>query len=283
MGEPLRAEIDVLSSRDEAVDLTPRLASPDAYPRADFQYNPALNGASLALRQHPNGRNFIEVVSSRPVNEPFIYLLVELESSTTRLMRGYTALLDPPGYGPPRVASAAESLSAVMPAVPRAPAAKAAAAGSAAVEQQIQRLEEQLNAGAKALAGMLDRVAATELAIRQLQRQLETQGAGAAAPKPAAEAPPARHPAAAKEAPIAATPPTAAVPVRPAAAALSQATHEQPAARNDPIPPRTRKSNYFNEALLALASGALIMVVWLGYIMWGRRAPAKESPPVKGS
>ena len=43
----------------------------------------------------------IDVVSAQPLNEPFVYLLVELESNATRLVRGYTVLLDPYGYRAP--------------------------------------------------------------------------------------------------------------------------------------------------------------------------------------
>jgi pilus assembly protein FimV len=95
--------------------LTPRLASPEIYPALGFRFNPALTGARLNIQTRANGRHVLEVVSVRPLNEPYVYLLVELESDATRIVRGYTALLDPPGYRAPRPAPAAEYLPAVVP------------------------------------------------------------------------------------------------------------------------------------------------------------------------
>ena len=46
-----------------------------------------------------DGRPFLRVRSTSPVNEPFLDLLVELQWNTGRLVREYTVLLDPPGYG----------------------------------------------------------------------------------------------------------------------------------------------------------------------------------------
>ena len=39
----------------------------------------------------------LKVSSSRPVNDPFIDMLVELNWASGRLVREYTMLLDPPG------------------------------------------------------------------------------------------------------------------------------------------------------------------------------------------
>lgn len=273
MGEPFRAEIDLLSYQDEWT-LTPRLASPDIYPLVDFRYNPALDGASLNLRKHPNGRSFIEI-SGRPVNEPFVYLLVELNGNAIRIIRGYTALLNPHGYGSPRDIAAAEFLPAVIPAVPsatlRAPAAP-----------RVPRVPGNVDANAKTLAGMLKRVAALELAVQELQRKLEMPDAVAAVPKPAAEEPPARNAVAAGTAPVAATVLTAAdlgkqaAAVSPAPPPVAPAVREQPAATIESPPRRARSwtDSILNEALLVLAGSALLLVGWLVYVMWGR-------PPLK--
>lgn len=99
LGEPFRAEIDLMAYGDEWASLTPRMAPPDAYQLAGYRYNPALAGARLIARKHPNGRGYIELTSSRPVNEPFLYLLIQLDSNATRIMRGYTVFIDPPDSG----------------------------------------------------------------------------------------------------------------------------------------------------------------------------------------
>lgn len=270
MGEPFRAEIDLLSYQDEWATLTPRLASPDIYPLVDFRYNPALNGASLNIRKHPNGRHFIEVISGRPVNEPFIHLLVELNGNALRIVRGYTALLDPPGYGPPRDTAAAEFLPAVVPAATPAvpPAALRAPAAPRAPP-----MSANVDADAKTLAGMLERVAALEIAVKELQRKWEMPGAVAAVQKPAAEAPPVAAP------PAPAKPPAAA---SPAPQPVAPAVREPPAATgSSPRRARSWTDSILNEALLVLAGGALLMVGWLVYLMWGR-SPAKGSLPKGG-
>jgi len=243
LGEPFRAEIDLLSYGNGETAVTPRLASPDTYQLADFRHSPALAGSRVVIRQHPNGRNYIEVTSSRPVNEPFVYLLIELAWNGTRVMRGYTVLIDPPGFGPPVAAAPAwmpEALSAgLVPGAGRRRASSAAAAGSRpaaarlvprdpqqditavagstpGLATRIQVLEEQSKASAKMLAGLLERIAVLEQTAQRLQRELEMQNArAAAAPKPVAE-PPARSalaptPAPTPDAVVAAPPPAAPV------------------------------------------------------------------------
>lgn len=260
LGEPFRAEIDLLSYQDEPGAPLPRLSSPDLYRLVNFRYDAALTGAKLQLRRHANGRNFVEIAGERPLNEPVLYLLVELEHNATRIIRGYTVLLDPRGYGAPP-ASPSEFLPVIMPSAapaaiaPVAPPPRAAApaavpvaaapAASAADARQIKQLEEQLSANTQTLAGMLERVAAMEQMVKQLRAALEK-------PVPAAPPPgPAPAPAPAVQAP----PPPAALP---------------------PRPQRSWSEAILNEALLILAGGALLLVLGLGYWMWGR-APVKSA------
>ncbi|HXF67340.1 MAG TPA: pilus assembly protein FimV, partial [Burkholderiales bacterium] len=97
LGQPFAAEIDLTASKEELGSLNVRLATPDAYRQANLQYNPALTGVRLSIERRPNGQHYIKVTTSRPVNEPFIDLLIELTWAAGRLSREYTALLDPPG------------------------------------------------------------------------------------------------------------------------------------------------------------------------------------------
>jgi pilus assembly protein FimV len=138
LGQPLSAEIDLVAVRgDEASTLVARLASPDDYQRANLQYNAGMTGLKLSLEKRSNGQSYIRITGSRPVNEPFVDLLIELSWSGGKLLREYTALLDPPGYGQqaaqPAVAATApvaapESRPIAAPAAPAAPAPKAATA-----------------------------------------------------------------------------------------------------------------------------------------------------------
>jgi len=262
MGEAFRAEIDLLSYTG-ATTLTPRLASPESYPPQGLPYNPALTGARLNIQSRANGRQVIEIASLRPLNEPFVYLLVELKSDATRIVRGYTVLLDPPGYRAPGQAVAAE-YSPAVPAV-AAPALKPVAERAPvadkvrAVARPAPPQERLSDADAKTLAAMLERVAALEVAVAQLQRQWE---------KPAVVA--AVQPAAAPPAPQAVVARAAAVPPPVA-----------PAAPVEPAPRRTaEQDSLLNNALLFLAIGLLILLGGLVYVMWGR--PAKDRPAKGG-
>ena len=95
LGQPLRAEIELTSvSSEEAAGLVAKLASPDAFKLANVEFNPALLGLRFSVEQR-GGRQYINVTSSQPVNEPFVDMLLELSWSSGRLVREYTFLLDP--------------------------------------------------------------------------------------------------------------------------------------------------------------------------------------------
>ena len=113
LGQPLNAEIELVAvEKDELTTLAARLASPDAYKQANLQYGPALVGLRLSIEKRPDGRPYIKATTSRPVNEPFIDIMVELSWASGRITREYTALIDPPGYG---TAAAAAPAPATLP------------------------------------------------------------------------------------------------------------------------------------------------------------------------
>jgi len=124
IGQPLSAEIDLVSVRgDEASSLVARLASVDAYQQSNLQYNSSLSGIKVSVERRADGQYFIKVAGSRPVNEPFIDLLIELSGGGNKLVREYTALLDPPGYNSQQAAaSPAPAAVASRPIVAPAPA-----------------------------------------------------------------------------------------------------------------------------------------------------------------
>lgn len=137
LGQPLIAEIDLVAARGD--DLNVRLASPDAYRQANLQYNSGVTGLKLSIEKRSNGQSYIKVTGNRPINEPFVDLLVELTWSGGKLSREYTALLDPPGYGQqaavaavPVTPAAPESRPITAPAVPAAALAPSSAAPSMA-------------------------------------------------------------------------------------------------------------------------------------------------------
>jgi pilus assembly protein FimV len=133
LGQALHAEIDILSVRKEDVgSLLVRLGSPEAYRQANLEYGAALGGISLRVLQRPNGQPYIRVASSQPVNEPFVNLLVELNWPSGKLVREYSALLDPPGYASAPQAAVPVAAAPVAPVETRpAPAMQPPAAVAA--------------------------------------------------------------------------------------------------------------------------------------------------------
>ena len=108
LGQPLLAEIELISvHKEELSTLNARLGSPDQYRQANLQYGAALTGMRFSIERRPNGQHYVRVMSVRPVNEPFVELLIVLDSASGRFARQYTVLIDPPGYTPPQAAAAA--------------------------------------------------------------------------------------------------------------------------------------------------------------------------------
>jgi pilus assembly protein FimV len=119
LGEPLRAEIDVTSlTPEEAAALRVRVAPPESYRVAGIDYNPVLPATSVALQRRADGTAFLRVLSDRPVQEPFVDLILELTWSSGRLLREYTLLFDPPTS---RAAGMSTAAVATAPAVAIAP------------------------------------------------------------------------------------------------------------------------------------------------------------------
>jgi pilus assembly protein FimV len=129
IGQPLNAEIELVSVRgDEASSLVARIAPVEAYQQSNLQYNSSLSGIKVTIDRRADGQYFIKIVGNRPVNEPFIDLLIELSGGGNRLVREYTALLDPPGYGQQPAASPAPAVVASRPIAAPAPAQASIAA-----------------------------------------------------------------------------------------------------------------------------------------------------------
>ena len=149
LGQPLRAEIELTAvSSDEASGLVAKLASPEAFRAANIEFNPALLSLRFAVEQR-NGRQFIRVSSSQPLNEPFVDMLLELSWNNGRLVREYTFLLDPAELRATQ--SAQVAASEPPPAVrPRAetPAVAPAASAAAPAPQASERPRRSRQAAA---------------------------------------------------------------------------------------------------------------------------------------
>ncbi|MFE8645460.1 FimV/HubP family polar landmark protein [Sphingomonas sp. NCPPB 2930] len=126
LGEPLRAEIDVPEITDlEADTLVLQPASAAAFRAAGVEYSPAMAGLQLSLARRTDGRSVVRVSGSRPVNDPFLEMLLEANWNGGRISRNYTVLLDPPSN---RATAAAPQIAPQIAAAQQLPAAPPVAA-----------------------------------------------------------------------------------------------------------------------------------------------------------
>ncbi|RBL72006.1 LPXTG cell wall anchor domain-containing protein [Pseudomonas sp. MWU13-2625] len=176
LNQPLKADIALVDAAGlSASDLSASLATADEFGRAGVERVFFLNDLRFTPILHGN-RQMIRVTSRKPVNEPFLNFLVQLNQPNGRLLREYTVLIDPPGSSSivpatddpdPRPQSsefptvepataapqAAQGKRDAAPSAPPPPAAAPAndavaeqLAASVLLNQQLQKTVEELNA-----------------------------------------------------------------------------------------------------------------------------------------
>ena len=129
LGEALRAQVQVLDlTPAEAASLAVQPASAAAFQAARIEYNPALVGLQVAVERRGASQAVLRITGNRPVNEPFLEVLLEASWAGGRLSRNYTILLDPPATAqrPPAPVPLAPQIA--PPPVTAPPPAAAAAA-----------------------------------------------------------------------------------------------------------------------------------------------------------
>jgi pilus assembly protein FimV len=123
LGQPLAAEIELFAAdKAEIQGLSANLASDQAFRDARVEFAPVLSSLRFSVETKPDGRAVLKVTSSRPVTDPFIDLLIELNWASGRLVREYTMLLDPPGMAAPQTVAPVAVVPAQTPAARPAPA-----------------------------------------------------------------------------------------------------------------------------------------------------------------
>lgn len=123
LGQTLTAEIELFAEDKAELDsLSANLASDQAFRDARVDFAPVLSSLRFAVEKKPDGRAVLKVTSSRPVTDPFIDMLVELNWASGRLVREYTMLLDPPGMGGPQTVAPVAVAPAQTPVAKPAPA-----------------------------------------------------------------------------------------------------------------------------------------------------------------
>lgn len=132
LGEPLRAEIDVTEiAANEADGLKINIATAEAFKNAGVPYNSALSDVKATLQRRAGGQYVVRLSGNRPLNDPFIDLLLEANGASGRIVRDYTVLLDPPAT---RQAAASTQATPISPQI-SAPAERAAPSARARRER----------------------------------------------------------------------------------------------------------------------------------------------------
>ena len=164
LNQELNAEIQLLSAAPEDVEtLILKLASREEFIRAGIDRPYMLNSLKFSAETR-DGVPFVRVTSDKPVREPFLSFLVEVDWPRGHMMREYTILLDPPVFleqqapaqqeqlrpaamesSPPaaRGVSEPQSSSGFRPAVMGATATTPSAAAAPAPEAGVQTTQAQ--------------------------------------------------------------------------------------------------------------------------------------------
>ncbi|TCZ87412.1 FimV family protein [Lysobacter sp. N42] len=132
-GEPLVAEIPVISSDPaELQALRAALASPETFTRIGLE--PPIGAVAdlrFATSADAQGRPVIRVTTTRPVTEPMLTFLIEVDWGQGRLVREYSALVATPSSVAAQPAVPVQAPQVQAPPVverPQAPAPVASAA-----------------------------------------------------------------------------------------------------------------------------------------------------------
>lgn len=146
LGQPLVAEVDLTVAPGDDVDsIRANVASPAVYRAANVEYQGVLQTVRVQVLKRPNGQPYLRLASNQSVNDPYLDILLEVNSSTGRLVREYVFLLDPPGAAlaqaiepsqPARPAMPAQGAPAPSATPPRAPASGATPAAPRAAASE---------------------------------------------------------------------------------------------------------------------------------------------------
>ncbi|MGY4815826.1 type IV pilus assembly protein FimV [Pseudomonas chlororaphis subsp. piscium] len=174
LNQPLEAEIALVQAQGlEEGELAVSLATAGEFKQAGVERLPFLED----LRFTPilqGDRRVIRVVSSKPVNEPFLDFLLQVNQANGRQLREYTLLIDPPGSPeivPAPVAKPEPTLATQAP-----PAAAKAVDPVAGQLAQALQANQQLQSQAQELQNTLqqrdEQLARQQQQLVELQRQL---------------------------------------------------------------------------------------------------------------
>ena len=79
LGQPLRAEIDLIAIPKDEIDLvTARIATVESYKQAKIERQEGVGAVRFAVVKHPNGEPYLKLTSIQAFNEPFLQLLMTI-------------------------------------------------------------------------------------------------------------------------------------------------------------------------------------------------------------
>ena len=97
LSEPLNAEIQLFSVRPgEGDNIRVSLATLKEFTAAGIDRPLHLSYLKFKVIEKGDGNAYVKVYSDRPIREPFLDFLVDIDWPSGRLLREYTLLLDPP-------------------------------------------------------------------------------------------------------------------------------------------------------------------------------------------
>jgi pilus assembly protein FimV len=139
LGQPLVAEVDLsIAPGDDFDSIRANIAAPAVYRGANVEYQGILQTIRVQPLRRANGQPFLRLTSNQAVNEPFLDVLIEVNSNTGRLVREFVVLLDPAGTSQPQSVDATNNprttITSPAPSAmsaPVAPAPRGASTGSA--------------------------------------------------------------------------------------------------------------------------------------------------------
>lgn len=122
LNQPLNAEIEFTSLSDaETKGLNIGLASRADFTAAGVDRAAFLSQIKFTIVRRADGRRVLQLTTHEPIQEPFLHMLLQLDWTGGRLVREYTALIDPP-YQISAKAPTVEPPRATAPAVRPEPA-----------------------------------------------------------------------------------------------------------------------------------------------------------------
>lgn len=124
LGEPLRAEIELPQiTAAEADSLRAAPASPQVFRAQGMEVSPALNSLRVQLQRRSDGSMVLQLTSDRPINDPFVDLVLDATWNSGQIVRSYTMLFDPPALrrAPATVTASPQVTAPSAPAAAPAP------------------------------------------------------------------------------------------------------------------------------------------------------------------